>query len=268
MPKALPSVAVTLIDGFFPWASSGPPKSQVLVTYANAPGISGLVELVERLPEETLQLSADEYSHALWAVASLKHVANRIEGGTTSAGGGWPVPSFGTEDAITLLRRLLAKCPDEGIKAGTATFTFITEDDLRSNIRLDVSSGQTALNNGEWKAATVLAGSALEALLLWRIRQRNDSERQSAVHKAGRKVDHTHPENWHFPDYVEVAYALGDITENTASQSRLAKDFRNLIHPGRELRTQTRCDRGAAHAAFAALHLVIGDFEKSVKGSP
>jgi hypothetical protein len=268
MPKALPSIAVKLIDAFFPWASSGPPKSQVLVTYANAPGISGLVELVERLPEETLQLSSDEYSHALWAVASLKHIAKRIEGGTTSAGGGWPLPSFGTEDTISLLRRLLSKCPDEGIKAGTANLPFIGDDDLRSSVRLDISSSQTALNNGEWKAATVLAGSALEALLLWRIQQHNDSERQSAVSQTGRKVDPKHPENWYLADHIEVAHALSNIGDDTASLARLAKDFRNLIHPGREQRTQIRCDRGTAHAAFAALHLVIGDFEKPAKGSP
>ena len=67
---------------------------------------------------------------------------------------------------------------------------------------------------------------------------------------------------------VEVLFALGDIIEKAASQARLAKDFRNLIHPGRELRTRTSCDRGAAHAAFAALHLVIRDLENSTKGAP
>lgn len=268
MPRALPSDAVKLIDAFFPWAARAEPKTQVLVTYANAPGISGLVELVARLPEETLQLSAAEYSRAVWAIASLRHIAARIEAGHMSAGGGWPVPSFGTEDAITLLRRLLSKCSDEGIKAGTADLAFITDDDLRSSMRLDISSSQTALNNGEWKAATVLAGSALEALLLWRIQQHNGSERQSAVSQAKRKVDPKHPESWHLADYIDVAHALSNIGDDTASQARLAKDFRNLIHPGREQRTQSRCDRGTAHAAFAALHLVIGDFEKSATASP
>jgi hypothetical protein len=147
MPRALPSDVVKLIDAFFPWAASGPPKTQVLVTYANAPGISWLVELVERLPEEVLQLSAEEYSR-VWAIASLKHVAGRIEAGHTSAGGGWPLPSFGAEDAITLLRRLLSKCPDEGIKAGTADLAFITDDDLRSSVRLDISSPNSAKQRG------------------------------------------------------------------------------------------------------------------------
>ena len=114
----------------------------------------------------------------------------------------------------------------------------------------------------------MLAGSKLEALLLWRIQQHNDSERQSAVSQTRRKVAPKHPEDWHLADYIEVAHALSDIGDDTASQARLAKDFRNLIHPGRAQRTQARCDRGTAHAAFAALHLVIGDFEKSAKGSP
>jgi hypothetical protein len=162
----------------------------------------------------------------------------------------------------------LSKCPDEGIKAGTADLAFITDDDLRSSVRLDISSSQTALNNGGVEGATVLAGSALEALLLWRTQQHNDSERQSAVSQIRRKVDPKHPEDWHLADYIDVAHALSDIGDDTASQARLAKDFRNLIHPGRERRTQARCDRGTAHAAFAALHLVTGDFEKSAKGSP
>ena len=87
------------------------------------------------------------------------------------------------------------------------------------------------------------------------------------MNKAGRKVDYAHPENWHLPDYVEVSFALGDISEKAASQARLAKNFRNLIHPGRELRTRTSCDRGTAHAAFAALRLVIRDLENSAKGT-
>lgn len=263
MPRALPSDAVKLIDAVFPWAASGPPNTRFLVTYANAPGISGLLQLIERLPEETLQLSAEEYSRAVWAIASLKHVAGRIEAGHTSAGGGWPLPSFGTEDAITLLRRLLSKCPDEGIRSSTSGLEFINDEGLRDALRQDISSTEHALNTGQWKAATVLAGSVVEALLLWNVKGAGDARRESAVQAAKTNLKLSGgPDDRGLDQYIRIARELGDISQETGDQARLTKDFRNLIHPGREFRKQMRCDRGTAHAAFAALNLVIADLEK------
>jgi hypothetical protein len=41
---------------------------------------------------------------------------------------------------------------------------------------------------------------------------------------------------WNLFHLIEVALELGIIKENTASQCRIVKDFRNLIHPGRAVR--------------------------------
>lgn len=134
-------------------------------------------------------------------------------------------------------------------------------------MRLDVSPSESALNNGEWKAATVLAGSAMQALLLWSVKRNGDSDRQSRLQaaKADLKLSGG-PDGWNLDNYINVASRLGDIPEQTATQARLAKDFRNLIHPGREVRNRMRCDRGTAHSAFGALHLVISDLEKRWSG--
>lgn len=50
---------------------------------------------------------------------------------------------------------------------------------------------------------------------------------------------------------------LGIMKKETASQTRLAKDFRNLIHPGRSQRLAQKCDRGTAYAAAASVEFVI-----------
>jgi hypothetical protein len=268
MPRALPSDVVKLIDSFFPWAASGSTSGQRLLTFANAPGVSALVELVERLPEDNLQLTGEEYSHAVWAIASLRHVAERLAAGHISAGGGWPVPSFDSEDAITLLRRLLSKCPDEGIRSVTAGLEFVHDEDLRTALRRDISSSESALNSGQWKAATVLAGSVVEALLLWNIKRDGDAERRSALQTTITNLKLAGvPEDWGLDQYIKVTRELGEISQETADQARLAKDFRNLIHPGREVRKRMRCDRGTAHAAFAALNLVIADLERLLAGA-
>jgi hypothetical protein len=43
------------------------------------------------------------------------------------------------------------------------------------------------------------------------------------------------------------------------TQADLARDFRNLIHPGRAQRTGADCDRGTALTALAAIELVVRD---------
>jgi hypothetical protein len=65
-----------------------------------------------------------------------------------------------------LIRRALAACPDESPAPETRELAFIEDTELRDGLRLDISAINRALSNSEWKAATVLAGSVVEALLL------------------------------------------------------------------------------------------------------
>ena len=64
---------------------------------------------------------------------------------------------------------------------------------------------------------------------------------------------------WHLHEYVEVAAHLGVIKPETATLVRLAKDFRNLIHPGRAVRLGQNCDRATALGALAAVEAVARD---------
>ena len=75
------------------------------------------------------------------------------------------------KNVLVLIREALAKCPDQAPSPYTTTaLAFITDNDLRDSVQLDISTATSALHNGEWKAATVLAGAASEALLLLAIR--------------------------------------------------------------------------------------------------
>ncbi|MBF6568776.1 MAG: hypothetical protein IVW54_07870 [Candidatus Binataceae bacterium] len=250
-----------MIEVSFPWAMSVNPTQ--MAGYAEGPRIAAVVDLAERLPESTLRFTAAEYRDFLWALANLRHLARRLERGVNSAGGGWPWPPVENQNPVTRVWMLLRQCPDEGIESSTSGLEFLWDEDLRLSIRLDISSSEMALNNGQWKAATVLAGSALEALLLWSFTRNGSPQRRSAVQGARKKLDLSgNPYEWGLGKYIGMTLELGDISEQTAKQARLAQDFRNLIHPGREIRNQMRCDRGTAHAAFAALHLAIADLEK------
>jgi hypothetical protein len=59
--------------------------------------------------------------------------------------------------------------------------------------------------------------------------------------------------------FIEVSGDLDVIKANTVTAANLARDFRNLIHPGKAARTRQSCDRGTARAALAALDHVVRD---------
>jgi hypothetical protein len=161
----------------------------------------------------------------------------------------------------------LAKCPDEAPAPGTTELAFISDADLRENIRRDISAANQDMTNGEWKGATVLAGAAVEALLLWVV-QEQERRSSGAVARAISVLPSTatlapnissDPERWSLSQLIDVALHLRAITDETATQARIAKDFRNLIHPGRAARLGQVCDRGTALSALAAVEHVVRD---------
>ena len=98
----------------------------------------------------------------------------------------------------------------------------------------------------------------VEALLLWALQQQNPSAVSGAAARRSLNVS-SNLEKWSLYEYIEVASELTLITAETATQCMLAKDFRNLIHPGRAQRLAQECNRGTAFSAVAAMEHVIND---------
>jgi hypothetical protein len=67
------------------------------------------------------------------------------------------------------------------------------------------------------------------------------------------------PEEWGLADYISVATSLNLIKPTTCQQTTLAKNFRNLIHPGRSRRLDEVCDRATALTALAAVEHIVRD---------
>lgn len=115
--------------------------------------------------------------------------------------------------------------------------------------------------NSEWKPATVIAGSVVEALLLWALQQRTATGIETSVKSLKLSRDPKDLLSWSLHPLIEVASDLKILGRATTDQCRIAKDFRNLIHPGRAERLKTRCTRGTALSAVAAMEHVIDDLE-------
>ena len=252
MNRVLPSQVVTMIRERYPdvadHSNVGGSRDQSL--------LSGIVAAVEAIPNELIPI---ELSGRLTAILGTIHSAIR----SWEAGGRHLHYISGRE--LRELREILAQCPDEPFPENEAVLSFITDDDFRRTLAVDIAAAHRALGHGEWKGATVLAGSVIEALCLWAIRARSTEQvaRETAerLRREGR-LDHGVPADllkWHAPELIEVAGALQLIADDTARIAQTTKDYRNLIHPGREIRTGQRCTQGTAHVAIGTMERLVED---------
>jgi len=269
VPRVVPSDVVALIDQMFHWAAQpvrpGQSPPQLGVQHTSA--VAAVLHAVEHVPDNLFTLVGKEYTALIAGLAACR-AAVRAWGTGDRVTYLTAVPGFGNQHAVQLIRQALAACPDQLPSPATAELTFITDPDLRASIRLDINAANQDLVEGEWKGATVLAGSAVEALLLWALQERDKNkpgEISAAVRVLLGKTLNRDPgsdlegQGWHLHEYVEVASHLQIIKPDTATLVRLAKDFRNLIHPGRAARLGQKCDRGTALGALAAVEAVSRD---------
>jgi len=263
MPRVVPSQIVEFIDLTFPKAKKQTDEGGrgFSLNRPDQHPCAGVVDLIAQLPAELLVLPGERYTEFVVSVAAIK---DTLEIWKLRDHGLDVIPRFGDYNPISFIRRALSLCPDEIPSKDTAELIFIREEDLRANLRIDISATNQALSNGEWKAATVLAGSVIEALLLWRLDQFGEEERNTARNclvdeEIFRRDPSDNLDRWHLHAFIELAAKLEVIGEDTSQQTRLAQEYRNLIHPGREKRLGQKCDRGTALAAVAAVEFIVRD---------
>ena len=253
MPRVVPSQIVEFIDAEFPFARSRQPST---FTHADIDALSALVRLTEELPDELRTVSGRNHSFFLRGIETIRGtVTSRIAFASASHA---PLDER-LRNAIADVREILEPLPDEAPSPATAELSFIPDADLRDSIRNDVSAANRALHDGLWKASTVLAGATAEALLRWAITEKKLEPEVERARAAVIPKAHKDPNRWDLDGYTKVARFLGLIDGETEKQADLAREFRNLIHPGRSTRLAKVCDRGTALSALAAVELIVRD---------
>ena len=271
MPTVVPSVIAKYIDKNF----SGDEKSgsrAIELQPATTAALSALLALTERVPNALLPSDPEQFAGMIQSLELIRLGVSKARSQDTQAefNYGWvklPPPAPGRPSAVGVIRAALASCPDEITPLGSQELTFIRELDVRSGLLRDLATTRSASLHEEWKAATVMAGSLLEALLLWAINQSPQPDIQAACSRAVskgvlNKPPTADPLRWDLHEFIEIAAELSLIEVDSTAQARLAKDFRNLIHPGRALRKDRDCDRGSALAANAAVEFVARDLQR------
>lgn len=265
--RLLPSQVITGIRGLasgFPgslggvWPTGAPPKLDGYLSDPQIESIARIGAFIDALPSEILQLCSDP-TPIIVARASIRNFLDQ------------PPPKPGFEgrkipgSVIVDLYEAISTLPDRAAPASANELLFITAPALRASIRDDLGSVETSMRDADWKAATVMAGSAAEALLLWAVQEEESkgvsltTARAAVAAATSGSAPPADLSQWNLHQLTEGALSLGLIESTTAAQLRIAKGFRNLIHPGRVQRTQERCDRGTSLAAAAATEFVIRD---------
>ena len=265
MSSVVPSQVVKYIDAAFSSKQLNG-SQQIDLTPEQVGALNALIKLVSEIPSLLLPSDPVSYAEMVQSIEAIRFTVRRAESQNPPGIGPWslPVPTKGKPTAVGIIRQALVQCPDEVTPAQSQEFLFIKDAEVRSDLLRDLVATRSSLLHGEWKAATVIAGSIVEALLLWGIENSDIAKVQNASKSVVQKgaltkslpADHA---QWGLHQLVEVAAELGLLEPDTATEARLAKDFRNLIHPGRALKKQQTCDRGTALVASAAVEHVARD---------
>jgi hypothetical protein len=261
MRGVMPSQVVAVIDEWFSHAQS-PPSQNVSLNTSQFNQLQAIVRLINEIPTELIVVPVEKYSDLALALATIEvNFSHWIH-----KGGNFGLPRVKGRDAISVIRDVLTLCSDEYPPPATADLLFIVDVELRENIRRDIGAIERALANAEWKAANVLAGSAIEALLHWRLNQSPPTSAEiaaatGALVTSGRmqKPKTSDRDDWSLQHFIGVAGELGLIEPETVIEAKLAQNYRNLIHPGRSARLGQKCDRGTALSAVGALAHVVRD---------
>jgi hypothetical protein len=110
MKRVMPSRVVKTIDALFSHAGKGVGVTQV--------------RAAQDIPPELLSFSAEDYAEFVLAVSAIK---SHLEMWASTGGKQQVTQPVNRRDAVTVIRRVLALCPDEYPPPSTTTFLFITD---------------------------------------------------------------------------------------------------------------------------------------------
>lgn len=257
MPRVVPSEIVRIIDGYFPAWAPAAARPTVQLGIDQTGQTSAILALINKLPDELLPLSPQVYAEFIAAVEILRsknELTSARFAGVTFSG-----------EPIWRLRHILHDCPDYAATVHASDLTFIRDRSLRADLRRDITEAYQSLYEGRWKSSTVLAGSVIEALLVWKLSTATATRRQAAISLAiPNPVNRPTgaPARWSFWQLITVAAQTGFITPETSTQLQLAKDYRNLIHPGRAQRKGQRCGKDTVLGSLSGVERTIQDLQR------
>lgn len=156
-------------------------------------------------------------------------------------------------------------------------FPWLTDADLKKIVERDYTELHSlVLPNGAWKSAIILAGSITEAILFALIVKDRTRLAAAKAHSSWPTVRISDPagsgtmakgeDKLSLEDLIKLATVLGLIdTADEEPFDRILRNYRNFVHPTREVKDERECSEGRALMAKGALDAMCEHFNATLK---
>lgn len=125
-------------------------------------------------------------------------------------------------------------------------FDFISDDRFRESLAADYAEYRSCVSGEAWKAALVLVGAIVEAILVDHL--------IAAKYQQRTKTD---PLRMQLGDLITACQSERILSSKTAALSTVIQGYRNLIHPGRSVRVGENPSKSAAIVAGELLQMIV-----------
>lgn len=143
-------------------------------------------------------------------------------------------------------------------------FSYVNDDELRNIIKRDYYELSTILlPDGAWKSLVIMAGSILEAILFDVL---NGPKFSSAAYSSSKsKKSRLKSGRCGLSELISVAEDINVLPEKRVkSIDQVLRDYRNFVHPNKEIRSEHPCSEAEAYMAKGSLDGVCNHLETIV----
>lgn len=131
-------------------------------------------------------------------------------------------------------------------------FDFIADVKYRTLLIRDFNELQNCIENKAAKSVLILSGSIIETVLLeFFSHNLPDGKNQNQLLKMN------------LADLINEAESIGLISTKSKELSTVIKNYRNLIHPGREIRTNEDFDFETATVSFSLVKIILKELKEN-----
>ena len=136
-----------------------------------------------------------------------------------------------------------------------SVFASVESEVLRRQLETDWVEAIAVYNAKAWKATLILCGSVLEGLLLNALL--TDEAAADNMLKTLRTRAAPRLWRWGLGDLIDVANQTGLLDAGAHHLSRAVTEYRNLVHPGRQLRSGISANEEEAGIAINAVKICL-----------
>lgn len=133
-------------------------------------------------------------------------------------------------------------------------FDFISDNTFKGILERDYKDMDICYKNGAHKSVLVMAGSIIEAVLLdYFLQNLPLGKTEEQVYRMTLK------------DLIDLSYSSGLLQEKSKDLASVIRNYRNLIHPGKENRKKEHFDAETAAVSMSLVKIVLKEVSENQK---